>query len=129
MAYLCFLTKDEDGNVREERRFRLDEDKETTLGRDPEKVDIHIPDKKASSLHCKIRFDGANWWIIDLASRNGIKVNRKRCEVSPLLDGYIIKIGKTYLKFGGDKPSEKKLSQLGFNPDEDDYPGVCSITE
>ncbi len=126
MAYICFLTRDEEGNMREERRHRLDKDKETTLGRDPAKADVEVPDGKASSLHCKIRFDGANWWVIDLASRNGIKVNRKRCESSPLLDGYIIKIGKTRLKFGGTKDSEKPLSKLGTGDEEDEGPRVCS---
>ena len=120
MAYICFLRRDDDGNVHEEKRHMLDEDAEATLGRDPAKVDVHVPDGKASSLHCKVRFDGATWWVIDLASRNGIKVNRKRCEVSPLLDGYVIKIGRTCLKFGSDDPTQKPAAQLGIDLSDDE---------
>ena len=116
MAYICFLVRDEDGNTREERRHVLKDDVETMLGRDPAKADIHVDDGKASSLHCKVRFDGSNWWVIDLASRNGIKVNRRGCESSPLLDGYVIRIGRTYLKFGSDAASQKRLSDLADGP-------------
>ena len=112
MAYLCFLRKDEEGKAHEERRIDLaeDEDKEIKLGRDADKVDIHVDDPKASTEHALIRFDGINFWIFDLESRNGLRVDHKWVENSPLLDGYVFRIGRTYLRFHSDDPRHKQSS-------------------
>ena len=112
MAYICFLRRDDDDNVHEERRTKLSEESEITLGRDTARADVHVDDPKASGVHCKIRFDGVHYWIIDLASQNGIKVNHKRVESSPLLDGYAFKIGRTYLRFHSSDKRQKQSKEF-----------------
>lgn len=119
MAHICFLRRDAEGEVQEEGRVTLKEDKEFTLGRDPDKVDVVVDDPKASSLHCKIRFDGVNYWVIDLASRNGIRVNNKRVESSPLLDGYVIRIGRTHIQFRSSDKRQRRSDELGLDDEED----------
>lgn len=127
MAYICFVRRDEEGNVHEERRIALDAEKETTLGGDESQVDVLVDDPKASGLHCKIRSDGVNYWIIDLASHNGIKVNHKRVDSSPLLDGYIFKIGRTYLRFHSGDKRQKQSKDLDTD-EGDDSPLTCDPT-
>jgi len=122
MAYVCFLRRDEQGEASEEGKISVyeDEDKEVTFGRDPDQADVHVDDSKASSLHCKVRFDGVNFWVIDLGSRNGIKVNHKRVENSPLLDGYIFKVGKTYFRFHSDDVRHKQSKHWDIDESDDD---------
>ncbi len=40
-----------------------------------------------SSRHCQLSFDGATWWVQDLDSKNGIRVNGNRVKEHPLRPG------------------------------------------
>lgn len=44
------------------------------VGRDPD-CDVRISSGLVSGRHCELRFDGTNWRVIDLGSKNGTQVN------------------------------------------------------
>ena len=41
--------------------------------------DIVLGDKYISRHHARLQWDGANWWVEDLGSRNGTFINQIRC--------------------------------------------------
>jgi pSer/pThr/pTyr-binding forkhead associated (FHA) protein len=41
--------------------------------------DIVFKDKYISRHHARLQWDGANWWVEDLGSRNGTFINQIRC--------------------------------------------------
>lgn len=41
--------------------------------------DIILKDKYISRYHARLEWDGANWWVVDLGSRNGTFINQIRC--------------------------------------------------
>jgi pSer/pThr/pTyr-binding forkhead associated (FHA) protein len=51
---------------------------ETTLGARPEN-EIVLGDPFVSGRHARLSWDGSNWWVEDLGSRNGTYVDRRRC--------------------------------------------------
>ncbi len=56
------------------------------IGRSHE-ADLPIDSRKLSSRHCRIFFDGQVWNVADLGSKNGLKVNGRPTESSPLRHG------------------------------------------
>ncbi|MFN0141208.1 MAG: SpoIIE family protein phosphatase [Pyrinomonadaceae bacterium] len=71
----------------------------TTIGRSA-RSDICIPDAFASRLHAEIRQEGDNYWLLDLGSANGTKLNGKIVtDTQPLHPGGEIQIGETKLRF------------------------------
>ena len=56
--------------------------------------DIEINESSVSSRHAEIINDNGTWVIRDLASYNGVFVNRKRCEKKTLKNGDVINIGR-----------------------------------
>ena len=57
---------------------------EIVVGRSREQADLCIDDKRLSGRHCRLTFDGEQWQVVDLESRNGIEVNGRRVNASPL---------------------------------------------
>lgn len=49
---------------------------EITLGRDPA-CDIPISDDTVSALHARLKYHHGQWWLEDLASMNGTRLNRQ----------------------------------------------------
>ncbi|HET7011631.1 MAG TPA: FHA domain-containing protein [Anaerolineales bacterium] len=41
---------------------------------------IHLTDKSVSAYHARLSFHAGQWWLEDLGSRNGTRVNRFRLE-------------------------------------------------
>lgn len=66
----------------------------TTLGRAPTNI-VVLPDSAASSEHARLTLRRGQWWLEDLDSRNGTRLNGVRIEDAVVLaDGDMIKIGR-----------------------------------
>jgi adenylate cyclase len=59
-----------------------------------ESCDIWLRYPNVSSRHCELQFHDGYWWIIDLNSTNGVKVNGERVQKKLLMPGMEIKIAK-----------------------------------
>lgn len=57
---------------------------------------VRLRDQAASAYHARLSFQGGQWWLEDLGSRNGTLVNRLRLE-GPLVVTYgdVIQLGGT----------------------------------
>jgi membrane-bound lytic murein transglycosylase D len=85
-----------------------------SIGRGKEN-DLQLKDEVVSRIHTKIYFDGEQWWIKDLESRNGTFVNGVRFMNAPLAESAELELGKggplLSLKVETEKPvhTEKPL--------------------
>jgi len=68
-----------------------------TIGR-RESCDIPLRRPNVSGLHCELSFRDGFWWIRDLGSTNGIKVNGTRVDKKLLQPGDTITIAKCTYK-------------------------------
>ncbi|BDG01392.1 adenylate/guanylate cyclase domain-containing protein [Anaeromyxobacter oryzae] len=66
----------------------------TIVGR-AETCDAAIPDSWISSRHCRFERRGAEWWIVDLGSRNGTYLDGRRISEAPVRDGSRVCLGQT----------------------------------
>jgi len=71
---------------------------ELVIGRGPES-DLRVADAFASSRHCVVAGDGRRWWVRDLGSRNGTKVNGEAVVERELRDGDRLEVGGTTIVF------------------------------
>ena len=79
-----------------QRRFN----KKAVIGRNPNQCNFVISDPLVSQIHAEISFDGKNFIIKDLGSKNGIFVNGTKITTPVLLrNGDKIKIGKDIYEF------------------------------
>lgn len=63
--------------------------------------DLQIPDSSISGHHCELQYDGSLWWVTDLKSRNGTRVNGGPITRRQLADGDVIALGASLrLRFG-----------------------------
>ncbi len=79
---------------------------EVIIGRDPHS-DISLNDKALSARHARLSFHDGQWWLDDLGSTNGTRLNRDRSVgATVLMTGDEIKCGSTRflvtLPSGGD---------------------------
>lgn len=82
----------------------------TTIGRSA-RSDVCIPDAFASRLHAEVRQEGDSFWISDLGSANGTKLNGALLSVPiPLHQGGEIQIGETKIKFDDGGQISKSIS-------------------
>lgn len=51
---------------------------ETILGAEQDN-DVVLGDAYVSGKHARLSWDGSNWWVEDLGSRNGTFIDRQRC--------------------------------------------------
>ncbi|MBI1349066.1 protein kinase [bacterium] len=63
------------------------------IGRQPG-CQLVADDGGVSGRHCELRYDGQQWWLMDLNSRNGTFVNRVQIKQHALVDGDEIQIGR-----------------------------------
>jgi hypothetical protein len=75
------------------------------LGRE-KGADIQVGDIAASREHCKVFSQDGDWFVIDLNSRNGTKVNGQKVSRWRLAHGDLITIGQTAIRF--DEPAAKR---------------------
>ena len=69
------------------------------LGRSRE-ADVRVADESISRRHAEIRHEDGAYWLVDLGSMNGSRVNGKRVDRERLDDGDRITIGSTEIVFG-----------------------------
>ena len=79
------------------RRTVLSGDR-VVIGRSRE-CDVVVDDANVSRRHAELRHDDEGWWVVDLGSTNGIRVNRRRVDHALLRDGDRITLGLTDLDF------------------------------
>jgi hypothetical protein len=73
------------------------------LGRAPDNH-IVLPDASVSSYHARLDRRDGEWWLTDLGSRNGTRLNGVPITKSvPLADGDVIGIGRVELKLETEK--------------------------
>jgi hypothetical protein len=67
------------------------------VGRDP-LADVSLKDRAVSTMHARLSFHDGQWWIDDLGSTNGTRLNRERLMTGTVLaGGDEIKCGSTRL--------------------------------
>ncbi|MBK7393427.1 MAG: SpoIIE family protein phosphatase [Chloracidobacterium sp.] len=82
----------------------------TTIGRSA-RSDVCIPDAFASRLHAEVRQEGDSFWISDLGSANGTKLNGAMLSIPiPLHQGGEIQIGETKITFDDGGQLSKSIS-------------------
>jgi hypothetical protein len=70
----------------------------TSLGRAPTNTAI-LPDDTTSLEHALIHMRDGQWWVEDLDSRNGTRLNETPIgEASPVMAGDVITVGRVKLK-------------------------------
>jgi len=72
--------------------YELGKESGWTFGRDPTNT-LVLNDIKVSRQHSVIRWEGENFVVRDMGSRNGTYVNNELIQVSKLVDGDILRIG------------------------------------
>ncbi len=93
MAHL--VVKHPNGNADKFPIARL----KTTIGRSA-RADICIADAFASRLHAEIRQEGDAFWLVDLGSANGTRLDGAPVSTTlPLLSGSEVQIGETRIQF------------------------------
>lgn len=108
MAYLIIYHKDQ-----EVARHELTD--AATLGRSPD-CELSVHDILLSRRHCRIEPEGQDWVILDLGSKNGTRIGGDPVFRRTLVDGDVIRMGKTAVRFrtgpfvpsSSPKPSEFK---------------------
>lgn len=73
---------------------------EISLGRDPT-CDIHLPDETVSARHARLIHHHGQWWIEDLGSTNGTRLNNDRLSTPAVVtSGDQIECGRASLTIG-----------------------------
>src|SRR5258706_7932399 len=104
MAHL--VVRHSNGNADEFPLNRL----RTTIGRSA-RSDLCIPDAFASRLHAEIRQEGDSYWLVDLQSANGTRLQRTPASTTlPLYPGSEVQIGETRIVFENEVPLPKHIS-------------------
>lgn len=84
----------------------------TTIGRSA-RNDICIPDAFASRLHAEVREEGDGFWLCDMGSANGTRLNGQQVSASVRLsNGDEIKIGENLIVFLEDEKQAQPSSAL-----------------
>lgn len=102
----------------------------TTIGRSA-RADVCIPDAFASRLHAEIRQEGDNFWLVDLGSANGTRLNGTPVTGTlPLYSGGEVQIGETRITFETDQQSIRSFSStlIADNTDALDPSNTISLT-
>jgi pSer/pThr/pTyr-binding forkhead associated (FHA) protein len=100
MACLIFRV---DGHEVARRRL----DRRLLIGRSTQ-CDISIRDPLLSRQHCLIDFNGSEWTVTDLKSRNGTWIDDQRIERRKLCNGDSIRLGIVRIFFNKGEVEEKR---------------------
>ena len=86
---------------RKTRVVELGSKERITIGR-AESCGLVVGDKAASREHCALERRGHDWWIADLKSKNGTKLNGGPVAEAALAPGDRVEIGLARITFLGD---------------------------
>ena len=82
-----------------------------------DKNDVVVNHEKASRRHCEIFYRGNRWFVRDLESKNGTRLNKfKVAGEEPLERGDVIEVGHTQVIFTGQEPESQ--SEFPLDADE-----------
>jgi adenylate cyclase len=91
-----------------------------TVGR-RESCDICLRYPNVSGMHCELAFKDGFWWIKDLGSTNGIKVNGVKVPKKLLHPGEKITIAKRHFTIQYEPPTNKRsMQELMEDMDDED---------
>jgi FHA domain len=80
---------------------------------------IVLNDDRCSRVHCEFYLQGTQWYVRDLGSRNGTRLNGERIRLAvPIEQGDIVRIGQTELLFTQDLDSLGSLDSDDWMRDE-----------
>jgi pSer/pThr/pTyr-binding forkhead associated (FHA) protein len=71
-------------NQKQPARFRAFSQPEVFLGRDPD-CDVRLVDPLVSARHALLSFHHGQWWLDDLGSSNGTRLNREKVDTATVL--------------------------------------------
>ena len=80
-----------------------------TIGRSSQ-CELRLDDRGASAKHCYVEMVAGKYWIVDLDSTNGTLVNGRRVGRRALVDGDVIRMGRTRIVFGEEDVGQKMRS-------------------
>ena len=75
------------------KSFGLSSGSITTVGRDPRRADILLESSTVSGEHARVRCEGHQFYLYDLASTNGTFINNRQIQKQMLRDGDVIRFG------------------------------------
>jgi len=81
-----------------------------------ESCDIVLRFPNVSAHHCQLTINGGYWYVRDMNSRNGVKVNKNRVTEKRLDPGDVLSIAKHHFKL---QYSPADLGAVGPPPNED----------
>ncbi len=73
--------------------LRMEAGRPSTIGRSSN-ADLQIVSGPVSRVHCQLQFDGKQWLLTDLDSRNGTWIGSERVKSKPISHGTIFLLGK-----------------------------------
>ncbi len=71
----------------------------TTIGRDTRKADIILDTSTVSGEHARVRYEGGQFFLYDLASTNGTFINNRQIQKQMLRDGDVVRFGQAEMVF------------------------------
>jgi adenylate cyclase len=93
--------------------------------------DLVLPYRTVSSKHCMLEFRDGAWFVTDLASSNGIRIDGLRCREGRLSHGSILSIAEYRFEVatGSGPPSPAGDSALQIEPEENSEMSEFSDTQ
>lgn len=72
---------------------------DTTIGRDTRRADIVLDTSTISGEHARVRYEGGQFFLYDLASTNGTFINNRQIQKQILRDGDVVRCGEAEFVF------------------------------